>query len=84
MHVLALQYVSAFYSLLLIALSYIIMLVLNYMGTTSDQLSGYGNHFTDVVLMLESSGIQKHRLLMSLPHFFFCLTLSFCLCHHIC
>ena len=24
------------------------MLVLNYMGTTSDQLSGYGNHFTDV------------------------------------
>ena len=33
------------------------MLVLNYMDTTSDEMSGYGNHFTDVVLMLESSGI---------------------------
>ena len=33
------------------------------MGTTSDQLSRNGNHFTDVLLMLEGSGIQ---LLMSL------------------
>ena len=54
-HVLALQYVSAFYPLLLIALTY--TLVLNYMDTTSDQLSGFGNHFTDVVLMLEGRGI---------------------------
>ena len=29
------------------------MLVLNYMDTTSDQLSCYGNHFTDVVSTLE-------------------------------
>ena len=70
-HVLALQYVSAFYPLLLIALTY--MLVLNYMamGTTSDQLSGYGNHFTDVVSMLDGGWIQKHPILMSLPHFLF-------------
>ena len=56
-HILALQYVSAFYPLLLIALTYACV------GTTSDQLSGYGNHFTDVALMLESSWKQKHRCL---------------------
>jgi len=55
------------------------LLVLNYMGTTSGQLSGYGNHFTDVLLKLEGGRIQKPPLLMSLLHFFFCLTLSFCL-----
>ena len=56
------------------------MLVLNYMDTTSDQLSGYGNHFIDVVLMSEIGGIQKRRLSMSSPHSLFCLTVSFCLC----
>ena len=58
------------------------MLVLNYMGTTSDQLSGYGDHFIDVVSMLDGGGTQKHPLLMSLLHFFFCPTLNFCLCHY--
>jgi len=77
-HVLALQCVSAFYPLLLI------VLVLNYMGTTSDQLSGYGNHFTDVVLMLEEGGTPKEQKLLSLLHFFCWLTVSFCLCHCIC
>jgi len=38
----------------------------------------------EVVLMLDGGGIQKHPLLMSLPLFIFCLTLSFCLCHAIC
>jgi len=33
------------------------------------------------VLMLEEGGTQKHRLLMSLLHFFCWLTVSFCLCH---
>jgi len=47
------------------------------MGTISDQLSGYGNHFIDVVLMLEGHGKQKHPLSMSLQHFFFCPTISF-------
>jgi len=39
--------------------SMIIMLVLNFMGTTSNPLSGYGNHFTDVLLKLDSNGIQS-------------------------
>ena len=64
--------------------TYIIMLVLNYMGATSDQLCSYGNHFTDAVLLFEGGGIQRHPLLMSLPHFFFCPTLSFCLCRLFC
>jgi len=33
--------------------------------TTSDQLSGYRNHFTDVVSTLERGGIQKHPLFVS-------------------
>jgi len=60
------------------------MFVLKYMGTTSDQLSGYGNHFTDVVLMLEGDGTQKHQLLMSLVHFFYLPTVSFCFCQYTC
>jgi len=80
-HVFALQYVICLpfihcYPLRL----HTLIFALSYMDTTSDQLSGYGNHFTDVVSALEEGGIQKHPLLMSLPHFLFCLTLSFCLC----
>jgi len=50
------------------------MLVLNYTDTTSDQLSDYGNHFTDVVSMLEEGGAQKLQLSMSLLHFYCWLT----------
>ena len=35
------------------------------MGTTSDRLSGYGKHFTDVLLKLDSNEIRSHPLLMS-------------------
>jgi len=62
--------------------SYIIMLVLNYMDTTSDQLFGFGNHFTDVASLSEGGGIQKPPLLMSLPHSFFCPTAGCCMCSY--
>ena len=50
------------------------MLVLNYMDTTSDQLFGCGNHFTDVVSMLEG-GERKWRAPSICRHSF--LRLSF-------
>ena len=76
-HVLALQYVSAFYPLLLIALTYACV---ELHGHNFRPIVWLGNHFTDIASMLDGGGIQKHPLLMSLPRFLFCLTLSFCLC----
>ena len=78
-HVLALQYVSAFYPLLLIALTYACV-ELHGNNFRPILLSGYGNHFIDVVLMSEIGGMQKRSLSMSSPHSLFCLTVSFCLC----
>ena len=58
--------VSAFYLLLLIVLTY-----------TCVEL--HGHNFRPIVWLWKPFHIQKHPLLMSLLHFFFCLTLSFCL-----
>ena len=58
--------VSAFYLLLLIVLTY-----------TCVEL--HGHNFRPIVWLWKPFHIQKHPLLMSLLHFFFCLTLRFCL-----
>ena len=80
-HVFALQYVSAFYPLLLIALTYICV---ELHGHNFRPIVWLWKPFHRCLLKLDGGGIQKHPLLMSLPHFFFCLTLSFCLCHCSC
>jgi len=77
----ALQYLSAFYLLLLIALTYACV---ELHGHNFRPIVWLWNHFTDLALELEGGGMPKHPLLMHLPHFFFCLTVKYCLCHCIC
>ena len=55
LHGLALEYLVAFYPIFLIFITY----VTTSMTTTSDQLFGCGNHFTDI-LFTSGDGTPKH------------------------
>ena len=57
-HALALEYLVAFYPSFLILSTYV---CIKLHDNTSDQLFGYGSHFTDILFILEGDGTPQHQ-----------------------